>query len=210
MARGKNFGVCDDLSLDALFEITGDLELPDSIHLAAVGISSRPREEQINRRPLPCPPHLDIPSLPLVALRGLAIHAYKLRRNWSSQSPSPVSTHSFEINNKPLNLLPVQGTRMVIAISLHRLGCWDTISGECIAAFEHGAQRPWIASVAPLSTPGICSVGMVSVRWSILLRWLDSARRRTFHRLGGLPEFYENESIKELLEELDCRPGWTA
>ncbi|KAJ7432024.1 hypothetical protein B0H11DRAFT_2297896 [Mycena galericulata] len=163
-----------DLPLDILLEITQDLDLPDSLHLAATcnaymttllsptfWIASLKRIEQIHRRPLPCSPGTDLLSLPLEALRDLAIHAYKLRKNWSSKSPYPVSMRSFAIKARLLNILSVEGTRMIITVSFERLACWDTISGKCIGTFDRGIIGPqWVASRSPLLLPGICSVGM--------------------------------------------------
>ncbi|KAJ7500548.1 hypothetical protein B0H11DRAFT_784311 [Mycena galericulata] len=164
-----------DLPLDVLLEITQDLDLPDSLHLAATcnafrttllspafWIASLKRIEEIHRRPLPCSPGTDLLSLPLETLRDLAIHAYKLRKNRSSESPSPVSMRSFAIKARLLNILSVEGTRMIITVSLECLACWDTVSGECIGTFYRDTVGPlWVASTSPFLLPGMCSVGMV-------------------------------------------------
>ncbi|KAJ7500611.1 hypothetical protein B0H11DRAFT_1995880 [Mycena galericulata] len=163
-----------DLPLDILLEITQDLDLPDSLQLAATcssymtillsptfWIRSLKRIEEIHRRPLPCSPGTDLQSLTLVTLRILAVHAYKLRKNWTSEYPYPVSVRSFEMKDQLLNLFSVEGTRMIITVSLERVACWDTISGECIGTFDRDTVGPpWVASSSPLLLPGMCSVGM--------------------------------------------------
>ncbi|KAJ7491380.1 hypothetical protein B0H11DRAFT_2399873 [Mycena galericulata] len=138
-----------DLPLDILLEITENLDLPDSLHLISTCTEFKPilrlphfwimslkRIQQIHRRPLPCSPGTDISALPLDSLRELAIHAYKLRKAWASEGPVPVSFHYFKIQDEPIAVLPIQGTRMIVTISVDHLACWDTASGESLAALE--------------------------------------------------------------------------
>lgn len=120
------------------------------------------RMESIHRRPLPCSSGLDISSLPLATLREMAIHAYKLRKNLSSESPHPTSVHSFDIDDEPMNFVPIQGTQLMMTISHNRLALWETISGECIGAFEHEVEHA--RGVSPLFLPGVCLVGIVQAR----------------------------------------------
>lgn len=131
-------------------------------------LASLHRIEQIHRRPLPCPPGLDIVSLPLPALRDLAIHAYRLRTNWSSDSPRPYSVHSFQMDQKPTYLLTIEGTRMFIAIYWTpwgtRLECWDTTSNQCVATLEHETMAQCAPTISLLPILGMCAVGMVSER----------------------------------------------
>ncbi|KAJ7438005.1 hypothetical protein B0H11DRAFT_2105977 [Mycena galericulata] len=162
-----------DLPLDILLEITEDLDLPDSLHLISTCTEFKPilhlphfwimslkRIQQIHRRPLPCSPGTDIPALPLDRLRELAIHAYKLRKTWASKTPAPVSFHYFKIRDEPIAVLPIQGTRMVVTISVDRLTCWDTTSGESLAALNCAGNQPWIPSAFPFIRPGMCAIGM--------------------------------------------------
>ncbi|KAJ7454616.1 hypothetical protein B0H11DRAFT_2069212 [Mycena galericulata] len=162
--------------LDVLLEVTRDLDLPDSLHLSATctgysaillspsfWIATLKRVEQVHRRTLPCSPGTDISALPLVRLRALAIHAYKLRKNWTSDSPHPVSIHSFHLKEDPAHTIPIQGTHLLIIISRDHVACWDTTSDECLATFEHGATVNWKPSVLPFLAPGMCSVGMVGL-----------------------------------------------
>lgn len=125
-------------------------------------IMSLKRIEYVHRRPLPCSPGTDILSLPLTALRELAIHAYKLRKSWASESPNPVSVRSFRIVDEPIAVLPIEGTRMIIAISRTRLACWNTASGECIGAFDYRPNTEQLGQTfSPFLLPGRCYVGMV-------------------------------------------------
>ncbi|KAJ6488343.1 hypothetical protein DFH09DRAFT_1209865 [Mycena vulgaris] len=162
------------IPLDVLLEITRDLDFPDSFHLAATCTTCIPlllsrsfwiialnRLEQNHRRPLPCSPGLDISFLPLETLRKMAIHAYKLWRNWSSQSPNPISIHSFTIDDSLFHCLPIPGTRFIIVISRQRFACWETISGECIASMDHDSEPQWTPGLTPHVLPGIWSVGLL-------------------------------------------------
>ncbi|KAJ7491377.1 hypothetical protein B0H11DRAFT_2277877 [Mycena galericulata] len=162
-----------DLPLDILLEITEDLDLPDSLHLISTctefepvlrlphfWIMSLKRIQQIHKRPLPCSPGTDIPALPLHRLRELAIHAYKLRKAWASEAPVPVSFHYFKIQDEPIAVLPIQGTRMIVTISVDHLACWDTASGESLAALNRAGNQPWIPSAFPFMRPGMCAIGM--------------------------------------------------
>ncbi|KAJ6537304.1 hypothetical protein DFH09DRAFT_91487 [Mycena vulgaris] len=162
------------IPLDVLLEITRDLDFPDSFHLAATCTTCIPlllsrsfwiialnRLEQNHRRPLPCSPGLDISFLPLETLRKMAIHAYKLWRNWSSQSPNPISIHSFTIDDSLFHCLPIPGTRFIIVISRQRFACCETISGECIASMDHDSEPQWTPGLTPHVLPGIWSVGLL-------------------------------------------------
>lgn len=140
-----------ELPLDIVLEITGDLDLADSLHLVSVGISYFTQQfvdmhdiqahaalpllldpvpqtdgtgSQTSPTMLPWYRHLVFASH---NSSTLAIHAYKLRKNWASDSPSPISVHSFQIPDEPIAMLPIEGTPMIIIISPDRLACWDTV-----------------------------------------------------------------------------------
>ncbi|KAJ7142519.1 hypothetical protein C8R44DRAFT_865849 [Mycena epipterygia] len=164
-----------DTPPDVLLDITQELDLQDSLRLVATcttctfmlrsrcfWIMALHRIEHIHRRPLPCPPGLDISSLPLPTLREMAIHAYKLRQNLSSESPHPTSVHSFDMHDEPMNFVPIQGTRLIMTISRNRLALWETMSGKFISAFEHEVEHA--RGVSPLFLPGVCLVGIVQAR----------------------------------------------
>ncbi|KAJ7491397.1 hypothetical protein B0H11DRAFT_1008229 [Mycena galericulata] len=160
-----------DLPLDIILKITEDQDLPDSLHLLSTCTAFKPiflssyfwiaslrRFEQIHRRPLPCSPGTDILSLPLATLRRLAVHAYKLKKNWESEAPVPVSVHSFEIFDVPTAFSPIHGTPMIVTISRDRLACLDAVSGECIGSLDHTGN--WVHSDVPFLRPGVFSIGM--------------------------------------------------
>jgi hypothetical protein len=127
-------------------------------------IVSLHRLERVHRRPPSCSPGLDILTLPLATLKELAIHAYKLRMNGSSESPSPVSVQTIKMEDSVKDLIPIQGTRLVITISSSRLACWDTVTGECMSTFHHAAEPREIDGISPFLRPGLCSIGMVYAR----------------------------------------------
>ncbi|KAJ7437991.1 hypothetical protein B0H11DRAFT_595851 [Mycena galericulata] len=160
-----------DLPLDILLEITEELDLQDSLHLVSTCTAFKPifissyfwiaslrRFEQMHRRPLPCSPGTDILSLPLTTLRQLAVHAYKLKKNWELEAPVPVSVHSFAISDEPIDFLPIHGTRMIVTISADRLACLDTVSGDCIGSLDHTGN--WVHGDVPFLRPGVFSIGM--------------------------------------------------
>ncbi|KAJ7907635.1 hypothetical protein B0H13DRAFT_2662275 [Mycena leptocephala] len=168
-----------DIPLDVLMEISRDLDLQDSLHLIGTcttftsillsryfWIATLNRLEKVHRRPPPCSPGLDILTLPLATLKKLAIHAYKLKANWSSQSPRHVSVQTIEMEDYVKDIIPIQGTSLIITVSPSRLACWDTISGECIGAFHHATKPHGIDALSPIEfypllRPGSCSIGII-------------------------------------------------
>ncbi|KAJ7434545.1 hypothetical protein B0H11DRAFT_2118403 [Mycena galericulata] len=159
--------------LDILLEIISHLDLQDSLRLVATcttckslalspsfWIMALNRMEQVYRRPLPCSPGTDIASLPLAKLEKLAIHAYKLRKNWTSQAPRPISVRTMTIDDHVHEFLPIQGSRLCLTVSTHRLACWDTTSGEFLGAFDKPggySQRPRTSTYLGR---GICTLGI--------------------------------------------------
>ncbi|KAJ6566911.1 hypothetical protein B0H19DRAFT_1374290 [Mycena capillaripes] len=168
-----------DIPLDLLMEISRELDLPDSLHLIATcttltsilhsryfWIAALDRMEKFHRKPPLCSPGLDILTLPLPTLKELAIHAYKLKKNWSSEAPSPVSVQTIEIDDSPSRLVAIQGTRLIITVSSSRLACWDTSFAECVGTFTHMAEALGMEAgnsleLYPLLRPESCSIGMV-------------------------------------------------
>ncbi|KAJ7017170.1 hypothetical protein C8F04DRAFT_1406160 [Mycena alexandri] len=163
--------------LDVLIEISRELDLSDSIHLISTcstftpillsryfWISALDRVEHVHRRPLPCYPGLDITSLPLDALKKMAIYAYTLQKNWTAESPRPVRVESIiTMRDYSKEIIPIQGTRLIITSSASRLACWDTTSGECVAAFNHDGITAfsYLPSNYHFLRPGSCSIGIV-------------------------------------------------
>ncbi|KAJ6566878.1 hypothetical protein B0H19DRAFT_1138789 [Mycena capillaripes] len=163
-----------DIPLDVVIEISRELDLADSLHLIATctifmpilhsryfWIAALNRLEDVHRRPPPYFPGLDILSLPLASLRELAIHGYKLKKDWSSESPRPISVKIIEMEDCPKQLIAIQGTRLLITISSTRLACWDTLSGKCIGSFYHEAKPCNIDGISPFSIPGSVAIGMI-------------------------------------------------
>ncbi|KAJ7792201.1 hypothetical protein B0H13DRAFT_775133 [Mycena leptocephala] len=163
-----------DIPLDVLMEISREVDLPDSLHLTATCTTFTPlllsryfwiaalnRLENFHRRPPPCPPGTDIPSLPLGALKELTINAYKLRKNLSSESPRPVSVKTIKLEDSVTNIIPIPGTRLIITASSSRLACWDTISGECVGAFYQQAKPQGLYGNSAHVCPGSCSIGVI-------------------------------------------------
>ncbi|KAJ7627117.1 hypothetical protein FB45DRAFT_58138 [Roridomyces roridus] len=120
------------------------MDLADSLHLAAtcttcaqillspsLWIQSLKWMKNLHRRPLPCPVGTDITTLPLEKLRDIAIHAYKLRKNWASESPRPVRIGKFEMGFSRIggpgniNVLCIPGTGLIVTISPNYFACWD-------------------------------------------------------------------------------------
>ncbi|KAJ7610135.1 hypothetical protein FB45DRAFT_1066325 [Roridomyces roridus] len=104
-----------DFPLDVLLELTKEFDLPDALNLAAtctlcatvllspyLWIASLRRIEQVHNRPLPCAFGTDIVGLPLDALRKIAVHAYKLLKNWHSDAPRVASFRTIELDDSEL------------------------------------------------------------------------------------------------------------
>ncbi|KAJ7610165.1 hypothetical protein FB45DRAFT_942861 [Roridomyces roridus] len=171
-----------DLPLDILLELAKQLDLSDSLHLAATctacavilhsasfWIESLHRLENIHQRPIPCPPGTDITSLSLDALRNMAVHAYKLRKNWESDSPLLAKTRSFKIADEGYvsDVFAIEGTHIVVTVLRHGLACWSTISGECLGRcdLDSGKDQNWPLTPTSRSSvaqfAGGCSLGFV-------------------------------------------------
>ncbi|KAJ7145577.1 hypothetical protein C8R44DRAFT_863451 [Mycena epipterygia] len=169
-----------DIPVDVLMEITGYLDLPDSLQLVATCSTCRilageryfwivalNRLEQLHRRPLPCPPGTDITSLPLATLKKFAVHAYKLKKNWASEFPRAVSILRLTTDSNVLQFCPIETSPLSVTLSWTRIACWNITSGECVATFEHPAyalRKPVIS--APYLAPGQCTFGIVYPRSS--------------------------------------------
>ncbi|KAJ7145537.1 hypothetical protein C8R44DRAFT_755493 [Mycena epipterygia] len=159
-----------NIPADVLMEITGHLDLSDSFQLVVTCSTCRTllrsryfwimalnRMEHFHRRPLPCPPGTDIMSLPLATLHELAVHACKLKTNWASASPRAISVRRLVTERHLFKFSPLEASHLFLTLSATRLACWDTASGECIAALEHPAgYRVHMSN--PRVAPGKCSI----------------------------------------------------
>ncbi|KAJ7610188.1 hypothetical protein FB45DRAFT_1066361 [Roridomyces roridus] len=161
-----------DVPLDILLEIAKELDLSDSRHLAATcsacaallqspsfWIESLHRMEKIYRRPIPCTPGTDLTFLPLYKLRDMAVHAYKLRKNWASESPLPVTIRSHYIAGESYSshILPIEGTHMVLVVFDGSLACLNTTTGEYLAKCHPDATFGQCSR--PFYSAEMCSVG---------------------------------------------------
>ncbi|KAJ7453336.1 hypothetical protein B0H11DRAFT_2201050 [Mycena galericulata] len=161
--------------LDVILELTFFLDLQDSLRLLAtcsafVSLSSTKdfwfktldRIQNAHMQPLPCPFGVDISGLPIEALRKLAIHAYTLRRNWTSDQPVPVSVREFPLGENCLEIYPIHGTNLVVTNSHVRLMCWSTMSGALLGAVEHDDSEAFCAlgRSVPFQLPGQCFIGI--------------------------------------------------
>ncbi|KAJ7145579.1 hypothetical protein C8R44DRAFT_863453 [Mycena epipterygia] len=171
----------NDVPMDILMEIAGQLDLPDSLQLVATCSTCRNlageqyfwimalnRMENLHRRSLPCPPGTDITSLPLATFQEFAIHAYKLRKNWASEFPQAVSVRRLVTEPNLLKFCPIDGSHLLLTLSATRLACWNSASGECVAAFNHPelAKASWAMISNPSPAPRECSIGIVYPRYS--------------------------------------------
>ncbi|KAJ7610185.1 hypothetical protein FB45DRAFT_336999 [Roridomyces roridus] len=160
-----------DFPLDVLLEVAKELDLSDSLHLAATctacaavldspsfWIECLRRMEEIHRRPIPCTPGTDLTVLPLDKLRDVAVHAYKLRKNWASDSALPVTIHSYYIagESDPSHILPIEGTHMILIVFYRSLACLNTTTGEYLANCD---RDPTFEGCSPLFySAGMCCV----------------------------------------------------
>ncbi|KAJ7145535.1 hypothetical protein C8R44DRAFT_755489 [Mycena epipterygia] len=162
-----------DIPADVLMEITGHLDLSDSLQLVATCSTCRTllrsryfwivalnRMEHFHRRPLPSSPGTDITSLSLATLQKLAIHAYKLKKNWASASPRTVSVRRLVTERHLSKFSPIEASHLFLTLSATRFACWDTVSGECIAALEH-PEGYMVRMSDPHVALGKCLVGIV-------------------------------------------------
>ncbi|KAJ7627101.1 hypothetical protein FB45DRAFT_1059925 [Roridomyces roridus] len=177
-----------DCPLDIILELAKNLDLTDSLHLAATcttfaemrhspsfWIESLKRMETFHRRPLPCPIGTDLTTLPLDKLRDIAIHAYKLRKDWAAESLNPVRVGKFDMGFHDANfdaqivwtpsILCIPGTGMIVTISPNHFTCWDASSGAKIGACFYGdasiGWSEWILS-RPFHIPGMFYLGIAS------------------------------------------------
>ncbi|KAJ7681681.1 hypothetical protein B0H17DRAFT_1075881, partial [Mycena rosella] len=96
--------------LDVILEVTFFMDFQDSLHLLATSKSLQSplslkdlwvkilgRMEKVHMQPLLCPFGVNIPDLLMEGLRKLAIHAYSLKKNWSSARAIPASVRKFKL-----------------------------------------------------------------------------------------------------------------
>ncbi|KAJ6560096.1 hypothetical protein B0H19DRAFT_109081 [Mycena capillaripes] len=94
-------------------------------------------------QPLPSPIGVDIQSRH--GLRRLAIHAYSLKKNWSSERAVPVSVRTIALGDDYEQIHVIPGTNIVVTDSSRRLACWHTQSGACLGVIEHEQDANHVA-----------------------------------------------------------------
>ncbi|KAJ7144335.1 hypothetical protein C8R44DRAFT_846188 [Mycena epipterygia] len=164
------------MPLDVILELTFFMDLQDSIHLLATcslfaslkstkdfWYKTLDRMVTVHRQPLPCPVGVDITVLPIEGLQKLAIHAYVLKKNWTSDLAFPVSVRTFALGEEYRDIYAIPGTHLVVTNSGDRLSCWHTTSGALVGSIEHedGDSAFEICS-PPFNLPGKCFVGLAS------------------------------------------------
>ncbi|KAJ7648868.1 hypothetical protein B0H17DRAFT_1338796 [Mycena rosella] len=105
--------------------------------------------ETVHMQPLPCPFGVDIADMPTEGLRKLAIHAYSLKRNWSSARAIPASVRKFKLGRDYREIWVIPGTDLVVTNSHERLVCWHTISGARLGGIEHDDDADYLIGRAP-------------------------------------------------------------
>ncbi|KAJ6559828.1 hypothetical protein B0H19DRAFT_1289334, partial [Mycena capillaripes] len=98
------------------------------------------RIQTVHLQPLPCPVGENVLDMPIDALRKLAIHAYSLKRNWSSELALPVSVNTIALGAEYREICVIHGTNMVVTNSPEQLACWDTQSGACLGTIDHEGE----------------------------------------------------------------------
>ncbi|KAJ7877786.1 hypothetical protein B0H13DRAFT_2053287, partial [Mycena leptocephala] len=95
------------------------------------------RAQTAHMQPLPCPPGANVFDMPIDTLQKLAIHAYSLRKNWSSERAIPVSVRTISLGDEYQQICVIPGTDMVVTNSYEQLACWQTQSGACLGVIAH-------------------------------------------------------------------------
>ncbi|KAJ7436501.1 hypothetical protein B0H11DRAFT_2110391 [Mycena galericulata] len=204
--------------LDVILELTFFLDLQDSLRLLAtcsafVSLSSTKdfwfktldRIQNAHMQPLPCPYGVDISGLPIEALRKLAIHAYTLRRNWTSDRLVPVSVRKFPLGEDCLEICPIHGTNLVVTNSLDRLMCWSTTSGALLGAVEHvGFEAVYaLGRSPPFQLLGQCFIGVSYMNsTSVVLNVVEIDYRNE-------NKITVSRTYSKTLSRTDARPGDT-
>ncbi|KAJ7727551.1 hypothetical protein DFH07DRAFT_851746 [Mycena maculata] len=166
-----------EIPLDIILEVTSFLDLQDSLRFIATCSSfhslastkdlwfkTLDRIQNAHMQPLPCQFGTDISSLPIAALRKLAIHAYALKKNWSSDRAIPVSVRTFPLGADYGEIRVIPGTNFVVTNSNERFVCWDTTSGASLGAVEHEDANTGyqLGRSPPFQSLGQCFIGLAS------------------------------------------------
>ncbi|KAJ7247571.1 hypothetical protein C8J57DRAFT_1673892 [Mycena rebaudengoi] len=163
-----------EIPLDVILVLTYFLDLHDSVHLLVTCSSfkalfslkdfwfkSLDRIQTVHLQLLPCPVGVNIFNMPIDALRKLAIHAYSLKRNWSSERALPVSVNTLALGAECRDICVIHGTNMVVTNSPEQLVCWDTQSGVCLAAIEDEDDTAGCQQSPPFHLPGQSLIGFL-------------------------------------------------
>ncbi|KAF8193923.1 hypothetical protein K438DRAFT_1969221 [Mycena galopus ATCC 62051] len=134
---------------DVILEMARFLDLHDAFHLLVTcssfalllsfrdfWLKSLVRIQTVHMQPLPCPIGVDIFDLSMDALRDLAIHAYSLRKNWTSECALLASVRTIALDDAYRQIRVIPGTNLVITDNSERLRCWNTQSEACVGEME--------------------------------------------------------------------------
>ncbi|KAJ6494271.1 hypothetical protein C8R45DRAFT_1072903 [Mycena sanguinolenta] len=134
---------------DVILEVTRSLDLHDSVHFLVTcstfasllsykdfWLKTLDRLQTVHMLPLPCPVGVNINEMSIDALREIAIDAYTLRENWSSECAIPVSIRKISLDNEYKQICVIPGTNMVVTSDYKRLSCWHTQSGACLNVLQ--------------------------------------------------------------------------
>ncbi|KAJ6494311.1 hypothetical protein C8R45DRAFT_1095249 [Mycena sanguinolenta] len=166
---------------DVILEITSFLDLHDSFHLLVTCSSfvsllsfkdfwqkTMVRLQTVHMQPLPCPVGVDVFDLPMDDLRRLAVHAYRLRKNWSSERATLVSMRTIALGRECRQICVIPGTNLIITSDAERLTCWNTQSGACIAELEMASVDKFynIGQSPPFLLPGRAFIALSWSYWA--------------------------------------------
>ncbi|KAF7369858.1 F-box domain-containing protein [Mycena sanguinolenta] len=138
-----------DVHEDIILEVTRFLDLHDSFNFLVTcstfasllsfkdfWLKTLDRLQTVLMLPLPCPVGVNIDEMTTDALRKMAIHAYSLRKSWSSECAIPVSIQRISLDDEYKQICVIPGTNIVVTSDYKRLSCWHTQSGACLDVIQ--------------------------------------------------------------------------
>ncbi|KAF8193922.1 hypothetical protein K438DRAFT_2017581 [Mycena galopus ATCC 62051] len=163
---------------DVILEMTRFLDLHDSGRLLVTCSSFAPllsvrdfwlktlaRIQTVHMQPLPCPIGTNIFAMPTDTLRTLAIRAYSLRRNWTTERAVPVAIRTIALGDEYQEICVISGANIVITNDHERLTCWNTQSGACVGEIEldaDGSKGYDLGKSPPFHLPGHSFIALSS------------------------------------------------
>ncbi|KAJ6566712.1 hypothetical protein B0H19DRAFT_1066997 [Mycena capillaripes] len=171
-----------EIPLDAILEISCFLDFRDAFHLLVTcsslesllslkdfWLKTLVRFQTVHLLPLPCPIGANIFDMPVDALRKLAIHAYTLKKNWTTERATPVSIRTITLDGECRRIFVIPGSNLVVTSDHQRLVCWDTQSGACIRVIQlcpDDEDRTYFSVQSPpFHLPGQSFIALTSRSW---------------------------------------------